>query len=98
MFDIFLHYNISIKLTKLFLNYPDVGLLGQRVNSLELTTSDEKLTAMYFLTYPDMLEALKYYLGLTEYLQNHIYFYAQLAAPLQELKTLLLHLVPLAGQ
>ena len=29
LFDIFLEYNISIKPTKSFLNYPDVKLLGQ---------------------------------------------------------------------
>lgn len=28
LFDIFLEYNISIKPTKSYLNYPDVGLLG----------------------------------------------------------------------
>lgn len=43
LFEIFLEYNISIKPTKSFFNYPDVGLLGQRVNSLGLTTSEEKL-------------------------------------------------------
>lgn len=29
LFEIFLYYNISIKPTKSYLNYPDVGLLGQ---------------------------------------------------------------------
>lgn len=29
LFEIFLEYNISIKPTKSYLNYPDVGLLGQ---------------------------------------------------------------------
>lgn len=29
LFEIFLHYNISIKPTKSYLNYPNVGLLGQ---------------------------------------------------------------------
>lgn len=29
LFDIFFKYNISIKLTKSFLNYFNVGLLGQ---------------------------------------------------------------------
>lgn len=29
LFDIFVKYNISIKPSKSFLNYPDVGLLGQ---------------------------------------------------------------------
>lgn len=31
--DIFLYNNISIKFTKLYLNYLDVRLLGQEVNS-----------------------------------------------------------------
>ncbi len=40
LFEIFLKYNISISPTKSYLNYPDVALLGQRVNSLGLTTSE----------------------------------------------------------
>ena len=98
LFEIFFRYNISIKPTKSFLNYPDVGLLGQRVNSLGLTTSEEKLKAIRLLTYPDTLRALEYYLGLTGYLRSYIHFYAQLAMPLQELKTSLLHHAPVAGQ
>lgn len=98
LFDIFLRYNISIKPTKFFLNYPDVGFLGQRVNSLGLTSSDEKLKAIRLLAYPDTLGALEYYLGLTEYLRSYIHFYAQLAAPLQKLKTSLLRHAPVAGQ
>ena len=98
LFEIFLRYNISIKPTKSFLKYPDIGLFGQRVNSLRLTTSDEKLNAIRLLTYPDTLGALEYYLGLTGYLRSYIHFYAQLAAPLQELKTSLLGHVPVAGQ
>ena len=98
LFDIFLEYNISIKSTKSFLNYPDVGLLGQRVNSLGLTTSEEKLRAIKHLTYPKTLGALKYYLGLTGYLRNYIHFYAQLAAPLQALKTSHLRNAPVSGQ
>ena len=73
-------------------------LLGQRVNSLGLTTSDEKLKAICLLAYPDTLGVLEYYLGLTGYLRSYIHFYAQLAAPLQELKTLLFRRAPVAGQ
>lgn len=97
LFEIFLYYNISIKLTKSFLNYLDVRLFGQRVNFFGLTTSDKKLKAICLLAYSDTLRALKYYLGLTEYLQNYIYFYAQLAMPLQKLKTLLFCHTPVAG-
>lgn len=56
-----------------------MGLFGQRVNSLGLITFDEKLKAIYLLTYPNTLGALEYYLGLIGYLQSCIYFYAQLA-------------------
>ena len=98
LFDIFLKYNISIKPTKSFLNYPDVRLLGQLVNSLGLTISEEKLRAIKHITYPDTLGALEYYLGLTGYLRSYIHFYAQLAAPLQALKTSLLRNAPVSGQ
>lgn len=98
LFEIFLRYNILIKPTKSFLNYPDIELLGQRVNSLELTTSDKKLKVIRFLNYSNTLGALAYYLGLVGYLQSYIHFYAQLATPLQELKTLLLRHAPIAYQ
>ena len=98
LFEIFLAYNISISPTKSYLNYLDIVLLGQRVDSLGLTTSEPKLKAIKLLVYPDTLGALEYYLGLTGYLRNYIHFYAQLAAPLQALKTTLLREEPLAGQ
>lgn len=53
-----------------------MGLLDQQVNFLDLTTSDKKLKAICFLTYPDTLGTLEYYLGLTGYLQSYIHFYA----------------------
>ena len=81
LFEIFLAYNISISPTKSYFNYPDVVLLGQQVDSLGLTTSEQKLKAIKLLIYPDTLGALDYYLGLTGYLKSYIHFYAQLAAP-----------------
>lgn len=98
LFKIFVAYNISIKPTKTFLNYPDVGLLGQQVNSLGLITAKEKLNAISLLHYPDTLGALEYYLGLTDYLWSYIHYYAQLVEPLQSLKTSLLKAAPLSGQ
>lgn len=60
LFEIFLHYNISIKPIKLYYNYLDIGLLDQRVNSLGLTISDKKLKAIRLLRYPETLGVLKY--------------------------------------
>ncbi len=98
MFEIFLDYNISISPTKSYLNYPNVVLLGQRVDSLGLTTLEQKLKAIKLLTYPDTLGALECYLGLTGYLRSYIHFYAQLVAPLQALKAAFLWQAPLGGQ
>lgn len=60
LFEIFVAYNISIKPTKTFLNYPDVGLLGQEVNTLGLTTAKEKLNAIRLFQYPLTVGALEY--------------------------------------
>lgn len=98
LFQICLHYNISIKPPKFFLNYPDVGLLGQQVNSFGPTTIEEKFCAIQLLRYPETLGVLEYYLGLTGYLGSYIHLYAQLAEPFQALKTQLLKDAPLAGQ
>lgn len=76
LFEIFFYYNISIKPTKLYLNYFDIALFGQHVNSLGLTTLEEKLKTIRLLIYTNTLNVLKYYLGLTGYLQSYIYFYA----------------------
>lgn len=72
--------------------------LANESTSLGLTTLDKKLKAVRFLKYPKTLGALEYYLGLTGYLRSCIYFYAQLASPLQALKTSLLKGAPESGQ
>lgn len=74
-FDIFLEYNISIKLSKFYFNYFDVGLLSQKVNFLNLTTLEKKLKAINLLNYLKTLDTLKYYLRLTNYLHNYIHYY-----------------------
>lgn len=98
LFEIFLYYNISIKLTKSYLNYPNVSLLGQRVNSLGLTTSEKKLKTIRFLHYPKTLGALEYYLGLTSYLRSYIHFYVQMTSRLQALKIRFLKSTPESSQ
>lgn len=50
LFKIFLVYNISISLIKLYLNYPNVVLFVQQVDFLSLTTFDQKLRAIKLLT------------------------------------------------
>ena len=90
-------YNIAIKSSKSFLCYPSVILLGQRVDSLGLSTAKEKLSALSKLSFPKTLKELEMYLELTGYLRNYVPFYAQLASPLQKRKTDLLKPAPKKG-
>ena len=89
LFKLFQDRRISLSPGKSFLGYPTVILLGQRVDSLGLTTSEEKLAAISGLSFPRTLRDLEVFLGLTGWLRSSIPRYAQLAQPLQQRKTLL---------
>ena len=74
---------------KSFLAYPSVRLPKQRVNALGMATTEAKLAAIMQLAFSRLLKNLEAYLGLTEYFRQYILYYAQVAKPLQERKTLL---------
>ena len=97
LFELFVEHNISISPTKTFLGYPNVNLLGRRVDSFGLATAEDKLEAIKALKYPSTLGDLEHYLGLAGYLRNHVHYFAQLAQPLQALKTSLLKQAPTKG-
>ena len=75
VFDLFKNYNIAISLEKVFLGYPDIKLLGRRINSIGLFTTKEILTAIAKIEYLIILGLLEYYLGLSRYLRGYIYYY-----------------------
>ena len=87
IFELFQQRRISLNLKKSFLNYSSVILLGQRVNSLDLFTSKEKLTVITSLHFPKSLRELETFLELTEWLRSSIPRYAQRVNPLQQRKT-----------
>ena len=97
LFQLFCDYNISISPTKTYLGYPNVNLLGRRVDSLGMATAEDKLEAIRMLKYPATLGDLEHYLGLTGYLRSSVHYYAQLAQSLQALKTSLLKQAPTKG-
>ena len=78
---------------KSFLVYPSVHFLGQRVDALGMATAEAKLAAITKLAFPRPLKDLKAYLSLTGYFWQYIPYYAQVARPLQECKTLLNYFV-----
>lgn len=97
IFGVLRSNNISIKPTKAFIGYPSVQLLGQKVDSLGLATTEEKLKAIAKLKFPRTLRQLEHYLGLTGWLREYVKGYAKISEPLQLRKTLLLKTAPIAG-
>ena len=62
----------SLSPTKSFLGFPFVMLLGQRVDSLGISTAEEKIKAITSLRFPSSLRKLEIFLGLTSWLRNSI--------------------------
>ena len=98
IFALFKRVGVALKATKSFIGYPNVQLLGRRVDSFGLSTPHERLAAISKLKFPLTLAALETYLGMTGYLRNYIAWYAQIARPLQNRKTELLKPSPKGGR
>ena len=98
LFAWFISLNIAIKPTKLYLGYPSVTLLGHHVNSFGLSMTEERLTMMAKITFPEMLQELETYLGMTGFLCQYIPYYASVALPLQNCKMELLKRAPTQGR
>lgn len=94
LFTICQNRRVTLSPDKSFLGYPNVMLLGQRVDSLGLSTAEEKIKAIKALKFPATLQDLQIYLGLTGWLRSSIPRYAQLAQPLQDRKTALTRALP----
>ena len=89
--------NITLEPSKSFLGYPNVQLLGHRVDALGMTTLDEKTKAIQELKFPHTLSGVERYLGLVGPLRHYIKDYMAKAAPLEERKALLLKGSPAKG-
>jgi RNase H-like domain found in reverse transcriptase/Reverse transcriptase (RNA-dependent DNA polymerase)/Integrase zinc binding domain len=90
-------YNISLNPAKSFIGFPSIQLLGQRVDSLGLSTLEGKLKAIVNLEFPRTLRQLETYLGMTGALRQYIEGYSWKIEPLQQRKTLLLKNSPTKG-
>ena len=94
IFQLFRDKRVSLAPTKSYLGYPSVILLGQRVDSLGMSTSAEKIAAITSLRFPYTLRDLEIFLGLTGWLRSSVSHYAQRASSLQKRKTLLTRTIP----
>ena len=97
VFETLVNAGICIKPVKAFIGYPSIELLGEHVDSMGLTTSEEKIRAISMLTFPNSLRKLETYLGLTCWLRKYVSMYAGISKPLQDRKTELLKDAPKSG-
>ncbi|KAL2017179.1 hypothetical protein VTK56DRAFT_2499 [Thermocarpiscus australiensis] len=92
IFALFRSKNIAISPKKSYIGYPNVELLGFRVDGLGLITTEHRVQAFKDLAFPDSLKALEQYLGAAGFLRHLIPYYAKLSEPLNTRKTQLLAL------
>ena len=90
IFDMLKINNISIKSEKTFIDYFTIHLLKQKMNFLELITTEKKLKTISRLSYSKTLQSLEIYLRLTEWLRDYVSMYVDVAKSFQKLKIELL--------
>ena len=98
VFITFSKIGLWLKGKKLYLSYPNVTLLGTKVDAFGLTTAKEKLEAIINLSFLTNLAKLEQYIGLTGWLRKYIAKYSQRINPLHRRKTILLKEAPLSGR
>ena len=82
--------NISIKSIKIFLSYSSISLLDQKIDSLNLITSEEKLKTIVKFRFSRIFRQFETYLDLTNWLRDYISHYVDISKFLQNRKIELL--------
>lgn len=90
-------YNITLSPEKTFLGFNSVTVLGQRVSSLGMTTTAERIHSLMAWKFPRNHKELERYLGAVGYLRRYIPRFSQIVKPLEDYKTLLLKDSPSLG-
>lgn len=83
IFSLFRKYNITFKVTKIYLSYSSIMLLEQKMNNLDMITAENKFKTITILTFSRNLKDLKTYLEMTERLRDYVLYYAQKTKALQ---------------
>jgi hypothetical protein len=77
VFDRFVQYNIALKPAKCFIGYLLAIVLGQRVDSMGLSTIAERVAAITQLTFLENLRQLEPYLGIVGWMQDKVPDFAE---------------------
>jgi hypothetical protein len=84
----------SLNPKKCYIGYLSVTILGQKVNAFSIATTDERIAAIRHMEFPANASLLEIYIGAVGYIRDKIPYFAQLLAPLQDLKTELIKKAP----
>ena len=90
IFEILTKNNISIKSTKIFINYSSISLLSQKVDFFDFVTAKEKLKTIIKLRFFHTFRQLKIYLKFIDWMRDYIIHYVDIFKSLQNKKTKLL--------
>ena len=77
IFALFKRMNITLKTSKIFLDYFIISLLNQRIDSLRMIIAIDKLKTIFNLIFSQTLKQLKIYLDKIEWLRSYVSYYAQ---------------------
>ncbi|KAH3989747.1 hypothetical protein HBH52_015990 [Parastagonospora nodorum] len=94
VFDRLDKLRFSLNPKKCYIGYPSVTILGQKVDAFGMATTDERMAAIRNMQFPKNAALLETYIGAVGYMRDKIPYFAQLSAPLQDLKTELLRSAP----
>jgi hypothetical protein len=90
LFALFQELNITLKAKKTYLEYFNISLLKQKIDSLDLITVENKLKTIVKLSFSKTLKDLERYLEIIDWLRDYVTCYAQKVESLQKPKTDLL--------
>lgn len=77
---------VTLSLTKCFFLQPSIKALGRHVSRLGIATLEDKVEAIRALEFPKNLRGVEHVIGLFGYYRQYIPYFADIIAPLQELK------------
>lgn len=97
IFNRLLGYNITLSPEKTFLGFNSVIILGQKVNSLGMMTTEERIRSLMAWQFPRNYKELERYVGGVGFLRKYIPRFSQIVQPLEDYKTLLLKGSPSSG-
>lgn len=98
VFSILEKLGITLAPEKCFVGFHSVELLGHVVDRFGLYTQEQKVKAILDIQFPENLQQLENFIGITGYYRHFCERYARLIRPLQDRKTLLLKPAPTKKQ